>query len=105
MWKADILMAAALACAIPSLQAQPAALPPGPMQQKAQTACLECHDAHIIVQQRLDRKLWSKEVDKMIRWGALVDPKDRDALVDYLSEHFSPGKPPYQPERTRSARR
>jgi len=65
------------------------ALPPGALQQKARTACLECHDAHIIVQQRLDKKTWTKEVDKMIRWGAVVDPKDRDAFIEYFSAHFS----------------
>ena len=64
------------------------ALPPGPLQQKARTACLECHDAHIIVQQRLDKKTWTKEVDKMIRWGAVVDPKDRDAFIEYFSANF-----------------
>jgi hypothetical protein len=63
-------------------------LPPGPLQQKARTACLECHDAHIIVQQRLDKKTWTKEVDKMIRWGAVVDPKDRDAFIEYFSATF-----------------
>jgi len=65
------------------------------MQQKAVTACMECHDAGILVQQRLDRKTWGKEVDKMIRWGAVVDPKDRDALVDYFASNFGPEKPGY----------
>jgi hypothetical protein len=71
-------------------------LPPGPVQEKARTACTECHDAGIIVQQRLDRKVWGKEVDKMIRWGAVVDPKDRDAFVDYFSTNFPPDKPPLE---------
>ncbi|HZQ90944.1 MAG TPA: hypothetical protein VFA60_04050 [Terriglobales bacterium] len=65
-------------------------LPRGPMKAKAETACLECHDAHIIVQQRLDKKTWTREVDKMVRWGALVESGDRDALIDYLSAHFGP---------------
>ncbi len=64
------------------------------MQAKARTACLECHDAHIILQQRLNKAAWTREVDKMIKWGALVDPKDRDALIDYLSVNFPPEKPP-----------
>jgi hypothetical protein len=65
-------------------------LPPSPLQPKVQTACLECHDAGIIMQQRLDKKNWTKEVDKMIRWGAVVDAKDRDAFIEYFSEHFGP---------------
>ncbi len=84
--------------------AQQPDLPAGTMRQRASTACLECHDAHIIVQQRLDKKAWAKEVDKMIRWGALVEAKDRDALVEYLSTNFNAGLPPYVPERTSSKR-
>jgi len=75
-------------------------LPAGTMQQKATTACLECHEARIILQQRLSKTAWTKEVDKMTKWGAVVDPADRDALIDYLSANFSPDKPPYLPPRS-----
>jgi hypothetical protein len=104
MWKRRtfaIVCALALSAFLRAQQVQPGAaktnspdLPAGPMQQKARTACTECHDAGIIVQQRLDRKTWGKEVDKMIRWGALVDPPDRDALVDYFATNFGADKPP-----------
>src|ERR1700726_3216153 len=70
-------------------------LPAGPMQSKATTACLECHEARIILQQRLSKGAWTKEVDKMIKWGAVVDPNDHDALIDYLSTNFSPDRPQY----------
>jgi mono/diheme cytochrome c family protein len=75
-------------------------LPAGPRQAKATTACLECHEARIILQQRLSKPAWTKEVDKMTKWGAVVDPADRDALIDYLSTNFSPDKPAYEPQRT-----
>jgi hypothetical protein len=75
-------------------------LPAGTMQAKATSACLECHEARIILQQRLSKAAWAKEVDKMTKWGAVVDPVDRDALIDYLSINFSPDKPPYEPQRT-----
>src|ERR1700745_2866337 len=78
-------------------------LPAGPMQAKATTACTECHDARIILQQRLSKATWTKEVDKMTKWGALVDPQDRDAVIDYLSANFSVDKPEYVPERSRSS--
>ena len=78
-------------------------LPSGPMQAKATTACTECHDARIIVQQRLSKAAWTKEVDKMVKWGALVDAQDRDALIDYLSANFGVDKPEYVPERSRSS--
>ena len=69
-------------------------LPAGEMQAKARTACLECHEARIILQQRLSKPAWTKEVDKMIKWGAVVYPKDRDTLIDYLSTNFPPDKTP-----------
>jgi hypothetical protein len=76
-------------------------LPEGPMKAKATTACNECHDSRIIVQQRLSKAAWTKEVDKMTKWGALVDAQDRDALIDYLSNHFGVDKPEYVADRTR----
>ncbi len=84
----------------PSGASVTADLPAGPMQAKATTACLECHEARIILQQRLSKGAWTKEVDKMTKWGAVVDPTDRDALIDYLSTNFSPDKPVYEPQRT-----
>jgi hypothetical protein len=75
-------------------------LPPGTIEAKATAACTECHEARIILQQRLSKPAWTKEVDKMTKWGALVDPANRDALIDYLSSNFSPGKPPYVPPMT-----
>jgi mono/diheme cytochrome c family protein len=84
---------------------QPAAklvedLPAGAMQAKATTSCLECHEARIILQQRLSKGAWTKEVDKMVKWGAVVDATDHDALIDYLSTNFSPDQPPYEAPRT-----
>jgi len=75
-------------------------LPAGAVQAKATTSCLECHEARIILQQRLSKVAWTKEVDKMMKWGAVVDAGDRDALIDYLSANFSPDQPPYEPPRT-----
>jgi hypothetical protein len=77
-------------------------LPAGPMEAKATTACTECHEARIIVQQRLSKAAWTKEVDKMTKWGALVEPGDRDGLIDYLSANFGVDKPEYVAGRTRS---
>ena len=77
-------------------------LPAGPMQAKATTSCMECHGARIIVQQRLSKAAWTKEVDKMIKWGAVVDASDHDALIDYLSANFNPDQPPYEAPRSAS---
>ncbi|MFZ0955772.1 MAG: hypothetical protein WAN60_05480 [Candidatus Sulfotelmatobacter sp.] len=79
-------------------------LPAGAMQAKATTACLECHEARIILQQRLSKGAWTKEVDKMVKWGAVVDASDHDALIDYLSTNFSPDQPAYEAPRTAAER-
>lgn len=90
----------------PALSAQSGApkltedLPTGKMQQKATTACTECHEARIILQQRLSKAAWAKEVDKMIKWGAVVDANDHDALIEYLSANFGVDQPAYQPPRS-----
>jgi hypothetical protein len=101
------LLAVLLICAIPvfSFGQKLAAngtetLPAGPMQGKATTACTECHEARIILQQRLSKATWTKEVDKMIKWGAVVDAGDHDALIDYLSANFGVDQAPYQPPRS-----
>jgi hypothetical protein len=75
-------------------------LPAGPAKEKAEAACLTCHEARVIVQQRLSKPAWTKEVDKMMKWGAEVDPKDRDALIDYFSANFGPDQPAYAAPRT-----
>ena len=82
-----------------------AELPPGTMQAKATRACTECHEAHIILQQRLSNAAWTREVDKMIKWGAVVDPSDRNALVDYFGANFGPDQPVYTPSRSASPNR
>jgi hypothetical protein len=92
--KAFLAALLALAC-LTLLHAQSPELPPGPLQAKMNTACLECHDARIVVQQRLSKSAWTKEVDKMIKWGAVVDPADREAFIDYLSSNFPEGNKPY----------
>jgi hypothetical protein len=99
-----VLLALALASPFLARAQKPATptaeLPAGPMQAKVTTACTECHEARIILQQRLSKAAWTKEVDKMMKWGALVDAADRDVMIDYLSTNFSPDKPAYEPPRT-----
>ena len=97
---ASILVLGWAAALAAQTQQNPAALPPGPVQAKATTACTECHEARIIVQQRLSKAAWTKEVDKMIKWGAVVDAADREPLIDYFSTNFPPEKSPYSASRT-----
>ena len=43
-----------------------------------------------VQQQRLTRVQWEREVDKMVRWGAKVNPPDREGLLDYLFHLYGP---------------
>ena len=53
-------------------------------------ACLTCHDADIISQQKLTKTAWTNSVNKMIRWGATVADADKEPLIDYLAAQFPP---------------
>ena len=33
---------------------------------------------------------WTREIDKMIRWGAAISDAEKEPLVDYLASHFGP---------------
>lgn len=61
--------------------ARSAAAPP---PASAKTACLVCHEADIIEQQRLTRPQWEKEMDKMMRWGARVPTGAREQILEWL---------------------
>ena len=91
--KASFLAVTTFLCsALPVLRAQSPELPAAPIRDKVNTACTECHESRIILQQRLSKGAWTKEVDKMIKWGAVVDSADREAFIDYLSQNFPPDK-------------
>ncbi len=48
-------------------------------------ACLPCHGADVMEQQRLTRAQWDREVTKMVNWGApQLKPDDRSAILDFL---------------------
>lgn len=102
MSRLELLKIVPLVLVTSFVRAQSGELPPSPIQARVRAACAECHEPRIIVQQRLGKPAWTKEVDKMIRWGALVDPADHDAIVDYLSTNFPADKAEYVAPRTAS---
>jgi cytochrome c553 len=69
---------------------QPPELPAGAGRDTVAARCLSCHEADLIVQQRLSRAGWVREVDKMIRWGAVVDAAEREPMLNYLAAQFTP---------------
>ncbi|MCI0523751.1 MAG: hypothetical protein L0Y75_00670 [Acidobacteria bacterium] len=67
-------------------------LPEGKGVEIARDKCLLCHEADLIVSQRLSKQGWTREVEKMIRWGAVVSDSEKAILVDYFAAHFAPRK-------------
>lgn len=47
----------------------------------------------MILQQRLSRAAWDRELDKMIGWGAVVEQSERSILLDYLARQFGQAPP------------
>lgn len=50
--------------------------------------CISCHEADMMSGQRLTPAQWEREVDKMVRWGAVVEPQERGEIVRYLADRF-----------------
>ncbi len=65
-----------------------AGLPEGPGVAVARARCIGCHEADLVVSQRLSPVGWDREVAKMERWGAKVSPEERPVLVAYLARQF-----------------
>jgi cytochrome c5 len=68
--------------------ADPRGLPDGPGRDLVTSRCLTCHADTLIREQRLGAPAWGREVDKMIAWGAVLEPAQRAQVVTYLAEHF-----------------
>ncbi len=86
---------------LPAVGTELGELPAGAMKPVADQACLHCHSADMIRQQRLNEKQWTAEVTKMVGWGAVVPEDQRAALVGYLVEHFGPGNDGFHPVEAR----
>ncbi len=80
---------AALATGAP-LQAQSPTLPPGAGVEVATAKCIGCHEADLIVSQRLSQTGWDREIGKMERWGATLSAAERATLLGYLTRSFGP---------------
>lgn len=69
------------------------ALPSGDGAAILRARCVSCHGTDLITSQRLSEAGWSRELDKMVRWGASVSDAERGSLVPYLTGHFGPQPP------------
>ena len=57
-----------------------------------ETKCLTCHGEDLVKQQRLSKIGWTKEVEKMMRWGTEISDEEKAQLIDYLSGEMKSGK-------------
>jgi mono/diheme cytochrome c family protein len=89
---AAVLTTSALLFAMTGLVAsvQGQELPAGPGRDIVVKRCITCHESDLITQQRLSRTGWGRSLDKMVRWGAVVEPEEREAMLDYLAARFAP---------------
>jgi hypothetical protein len=86
---------------LPRLGAKFQSLPAGEGKTLVEGSCFPCHAADILVQQRLTEKQWNAELDKMIRWGAVVKETDRPIILAYLTKNFGADNHRFVPIRTR----
>jgi cytochrome c553 len=63
-------------------------LPGGAGHDEVARRCLTCHESDLIAQQHLSAAGWGREVDKMVRWGAVVEAGEREPMIAYLWRHF-----------------
>ncbi|MBV9493341.1 MAG: hypothetical protein JOZ54_03795 [Acidobacteria bacterium] len=75
---------------LPLLGTQFHTLPDGAGKETAEASCLQCHSADVLAQQRLNEKQWTASVEKMVRWGAVLDDAKKAELVAYLAKNFGP---------------
>jgi cytochrome c5 len=86
---------------LPALGTKFHALPDDKGRELVEKSCYTCHSADILVQQRLTEKQWTATVEKMMRWGAKVDEKQKPDVIAYLTKHFGPDNNKFTPEKTR----
>ena len=63
---------------------------PQPVLATFRRACLACHDDDIVSVQRLSKAAWTREIEKMMRWGASINDAEKASLIDYLASNFGP---------------
>ena len=65
--------------------------------------CLACHSEDMLVQQRLTAKQWTAVIKKMQGWGAQIEDRHVDLLVQDLAARFGTRPTPYEPARIDTA--
>ena len=82
---------------LPVLGTRLVQLPPGPGKAVADRACLNCHAADMLRQQRLTQTQWGNELTKMAGWGSELKESEKDELLRYLAKNFGPDNDRFEP--------
>lgn len=70
------------------VDARPIVLPDGPAKSILTRSCGgACHGLQSVTSSRRDRAGWSAMIDTMVSRGAVLSAADRQAILDYLTEH------------------
>ena len=88
------LTSVAIAADAWKLPAETAKYKPGPGMELAMANCALCHSAdYLSTQPRLSSAAWRAAVEKMrSKYGAPISTNNVDALVQYLSTAYGPGR-------------
>jgi cytochrome c-type biogenesis protein CcmH/NrfF len=86
--KIALVLAAMIIDGFIAVSAARQGLPEGKGVEIARDKCLSCHESDLIISQRLSRQSWTREVEKMVRWGASVTEAEKEPLIDYLAANF-----------------
>lgn len=75
---------------------KPVELPDGKGKDDVEAYCSACHSLRLVLQQRLKRSDWEDVLVTMVKEHGMseIAPDDRALVLDYLSEHLTPDKPP-----------
>lgn len=86
---------------LPPLGTKFHALPSGSGKELVESACIRCHSADMLAQQRLTEKQWTATVEKMTRWGAALKDDDKAPIIAYLTKHFGTENRAFTPAKAR----
>jgi cytochrome c5 len=90
---------------LPALGTKLAEMPTGAGKTTTSNACLKCHSADLLWQQRLNQAQWDGIITKMAGWGADFPAGRRNELLSYLMKNFGPDNLRFKPVVTRPAGR
>lgn len=67
-------------------------LPEGPGKTVVLKKCQACHGLDLVRNERGSRADWSEILDEMVNSGLILNEKDRNVVLEYLSEYLGPDK-------------